>query len=114
MVKAGGVHTETAPPVYNTVTEQVLVREGYTVWRPGSTVAGYSANSYGSGYAAPPPSAYAGTGAMPNPAYGNFPTRVLATGEVLCLVQVPPEPEGPYRSRVTPISRSRGSGRRVG
>ena len=91
VVKAGGVHTETAPPVYNTVTEQVLVREGYTVWRPGSTVAGYSANAYGSGYAAPPPSAYAGTGAMPNPAYGNFPTRVLATGEVLCLVQVPPE-----------------------
>jgi hypothetical protein len=94
VVKAGGVHTETVPPVYNTVTEQVLVREGYTVWRPGSTVAGYSANSgsYGSmGYSAPPPSAYAGTDARPNPAYGNFPTRVLATGEVLCLVQVPPE-----------------------
>jgi hypothetical protein len=87
VVKAGGVHAETVPPVYSTVTEQVLVRDGYTVWRPGSTVAGYSGGSYG----APPPSAYAGTGAMPNPAYGNFPTRVLPTGEVLCLVQVPPE-----------------------
>jgi hypothetical protein len=76
------------------VTEQVLVRDGYTVWRPGSTVAGYNANanSYGStGYTAPPPSAYAGSGAAPNPAYGNLPTKVLATGEVLCLVQVPPE-----------------------
>ncbi len=94
VVKAGGVHAETVPPVYNTVTEQILVREGYTVWRPGSTVAGYNANanSYGStGYTAPPASAYAGTGAAPNPAYGNLPTKVLATGEVLCLVQVPAE-----------------------
>jgi hypothetical protein len=94
VVKAGGVHTETVPPVYNTVTEQILVRDGYTVWRPGSTVAGYNANanSYGStGYTAPPPSAYAGSGAAPNPAYGNLPTKVLATGEVLCLVQVPAE-----------------------
>jgi hypothetical protein len=94
VVKPGGVHTETIPPVYNTITEQVLVRDGYTVWRPGSTVAGYNANanSYGStGYTAPPPSAYAGSGAAPNPAYGNLPTKVLATGEVLCLVQVPAE-----------------------
>jgi hypothetical protein len=94
VVKPGGFHTETIPPVYKTVTEQVLVRDGYTVWRPGSTVAGYNANanSYGStGYTAPPPSAYAGSGAAPNPAYGNLPTKVLATGEVLCLVQVPAE-----------------------
>ena len=96
VVKPGGSHTESIPPVYETVTEQVLVREGYTVWRPGSTVAGYNggANSYGGngpGYMAPPPSAYAGSGAAPNPAYGNLPTKVLATGEVLCLVQVPPE-----------------------
>ena len=94
VVKPGGSHTETVPPVYETVTEQIMVRDGYTVWRPGSTVAGYNANanSYGStGYTAPPPSAYAGSGAAPNPAYGNLPTKVLATGEVLCLVQVPPE-----------------------
>jgi hypothetical protein len=95
VVKQGGSHTETIPPVYETVTEQIMVRDGYTVWRPGSTVAGYSGGaSYGGGhtdYIAPPPSAYAGTGAAPNPAYGGFPTKVLATGEVLCLVAVPPE-----------------------
>jgi hypothetical protein len=95
VVKPGGSHTETIPPVYETVTEQILVRDGYTVWRPGSTVAGYNGgDSYGGGktdYVAPPPSAYAGTGAAPNPAYGGLPTKVLATGEVLCLVQVPPE-----------------------
>jgi hypothetical protein len=96
VVKPGGAHTETIPPVYETVTEQILVRDGYTVWRPGSTVAGYNggANSYGGSgpsYTAPPPSAYAGSGAAPNPAYGNLPTKVLATGEVLCLVQVPAE-----------------------
>jgi len=96
VVKPGGSHTESIPPVYETVTEQVLVRDGYTVWRPGSAVAGYNggANSYGGGgpgYTAPPASAYAGSGAAPNPAYGNLPTKVLATGEVLCLVQVPPE-----------------------
>ncbi len=95
VVRPGGAHTETIPPVYETVSEQILVREGYTVWRPGSTVAGYAgAGSYGGngpGYVAPPPSAYAGTGAAPNPAYGGFPTKVLATGEVLCLVAVPAE-----------------------
>jgi hypothetical protein len=95
VVKQGGSHTETIPPVYETVTEQVMVREGYTVWRPGSTVAGYAGGvAYGGGrtqYMPPPPSVYAGTGATPNPAYGGFPTKVLATGEVLCLVAVPPE-----------------------
>jgi hypothetical protein len=101
VTKPGGAHTQTVPPVYDTVTEQVKVREGYTVWRPGSTVAGYNPGGYG----APPPSAYAGTGAAPNPAYGGLPTRVLATGEVLCLVQVPPE----YKTITKQVLRTPGS-----
>jgi len=70
VTRPAGVRTETIPPVYGTITEQIKVREGYTIWRPGAAL-GFSP-------------------AAPVPAYG-APTRVLPTGEVLCLVQVPPE-----------------------
>ena len=90
VVKPGYTRTETVPATYDTVTEQVKVKDGYTAWRPGATVAGYApgaANSYGSR----PPGVY-GQGVIDhNPAYGGMTTRVLPTGEVLCLVEVPPE-----------------------
>ena len=81
VVRPGGVNTEVIPPIYDTVTEQVMVRQGYTEWRPGSGVIGYSG-----GYPAAPCCGYPAQ----NP-YGGLPTRVLPTGEVLCLVQIPPE-----------------------
>ena len=81
VVKPGYTRTETIPATYETVTEKVKVKDGFTAWRPGSTVAGYapgSANTYGSGQTSRPEGFYG-------------PTRVLPTGEVLCLVEVPPE-----------------------
>jgi hypothetical protein len=91
VVRPGGVRTEVIPPVYDTVSEQVMVRQGYTEWRPSAGVRGYfgsyDAGSYAGGY---PPAPCCGYPEQ-NPAYGGPPTRVLPTGEVLCLVQVPPE-----------------------
>ena len=103
VTRPGGLHTQTIPPVYETVTEQIKVRDGYTVWRPGASVAGYAGVAC-CGYSAPPPSAYAGMGAEPNAAYGGLPTRVLPTGEVLCLVAVPPE----FRTITKQVLRSPG------
>ena len=54
------------------MTEQVLVRSGYRAWRPGTSASGYGTASYGA-------------------AYDGSATRVLPTGEVLCLIEVPPE-----------------------
>ncbi len=65
VVRPGGWRTETIPAQYETVTERVLARAAYTEWRRGA-LADY-------------PSTYPG------------PTRVLPTGEVLCLVEVPAE-----------------------
>jgi hypothetical protein len=94
VVKPGYTRTETVPAVYETITEQVKVKDGYTAWRPGATVAGYApgaANSYSAGATSRPPGT-SGAGVIDhNPAYGGMPTRVLPTGEVLCLVEVPPE-----------------------
>ncbi len=91
VVKPGFTRSEVVPAVYDTITEQVKVREGYTEWRPGAAVAGYApgaANSYGSSHISRP----TGAGVIEhNPAYGGLTTRELPTGEVLCLVQVPPE-----------------------
>ncbi len=85
VVKPAGVRTETYPAVYDTVTEQVMVRPGYTTWRASR------APVYGSGVA------YDGG----TPPYANGPTKVLPTGEVVCLVQVPPE----YRLQTRQILR---------
>jgi len=82
LVKPGYTRTETIPAVYDTVSEQVKVKEGYTAWRPGSSVAGYGPGA---------PGAYAGGAVDRSSGYGAQPTRVLPTGEVLCLVEVPPE-----------------------
>jgi hypothetical protein len=65
--------TEFIPATYETVTEQVLVREAHTEWRPGKPHMG---KEYGYGYEHPRS------------------VRVLPTGDVLCLVEVPAE----YRS----------------
>ncbi len=94
VVKPGYTRTETIPATYETITEQVKVKDGFTAWRPGSTVAGYapgSANTYGSGQTSRPDGVYGHGVIEHNPAYGGLPTRVLPTGEVLCLVEVPPE-----------------------
>jgi hypothetical protein len=94
VVKPGYTRTETIPATYETITEQVKVKDGYTAWRPGATVAGYApgaANSYGAAPTSRPSGTY-GTGVIEhNPAYGGMLTKVLPTGEVLCLVEVPPE-----------------------
>jgi hypothetical protein len=86
VVRPGGVRTEVIPPVYDMVTEQVMVRPGYTEWRQSAGITGYS-GGYSGGYSPAPCCGYP----EQNPAYGGPPTRVLPTGEVLCLVQVPPE-----------------------
>ncbi len=94
IVKPGYTRTESIPATYETITEQVKVKDGFTAWRPGSTVAGYapgSANTYGSGQTSRPEGVYGQGVIQGNPAYGGLPTRVLPTGEVLCLVEVPPE-----------------------
>jgi hypothetical protein len=65
VIRPGSVRTETIPAVYETITERVLVREAHTEWRRG----------------VPPEQ-------RPGEAYK---TKVLATGEVLCLVEVPAE-----------------------
>ena len=95
VVKEGYTRTETIPATYETVTEQVKVKDGFTAWRPGSTVAGYapgSANTYGSGQTSRPSGVYGqgvieGNPALRRSAHAGF----CPTGEVLCLVEVPPE-----------------------
>lgn len=65
VLKAASVRTETVPAVYETITERVLVREAHYEWRRG----------------VPPHERPTEPGK----------TKVLATGEVLCLVEVPAE-----------------------
>ena len=65
VIRPGSVRTETIPAVYETITERVLVREAHTEWRRGV-----------------PPEQRLGEA---------YKTKVLATGEVLCLVEVPAE-----------------------
>jgi hypothetical protein len=65
VIRPGSVRTETIPAVYETITERVLVREAHTEWRRGV-----------------PPDQRPGE---------PYKTKVLATGEVLCLVEVPAE-----------------------
>lgn len=65
VLKAASVRTETVPAVYETITERVLVREAHYEWRRG----------------------------VPKDQRPTDPNhyKVLATGEVLCLVEVPAE-----------------------
>lgn len=65
VVKAASTRRVTVPAVYATETEQVLVREAHTVWKRG----------------APLPTDKVVPGS----------THMIATGEVLCLVEVPAE-----------------------
>lgn len=65
ILKAASVRTETVPAVYETITERVLVREAHYEWRRG----------------------------VPKDQRPTDPNhyKVLSTGEVLCLVEVPAE-----------------------
>lgn len=65
ILKAASVRTETVPAVYETITERVLVREAHYEWRRG----------------------------VPKDQRPTDPAhyKVLSTGEVLCLVEVPAE-----------------------
>ena len=87
VVKKATTRLEVIPAVYDTVSEQVKVRDGYEEWRPGVLAPGYSAAaaSYGAG------TSKAGDYMEHNPAYGGLATRELPTGGVLCLIKVPPE-----------------------
>jgi len=88
VVKKATTRIEVIPAVYDTVTEQVKVRDGYEEWRPGALVPGYNASAAAS-YAAG--TAGAAAYVEHNPAYGGLTTRALPTGGVLCLIKVPPE-----------------------
>ncbi len=85
-VKPGYTRIEVIPATYGTVTEQVLVKEATTVWKPGKGLAGHTP-----GYGTSPGT---GPGYLPavvdgKPYYG--PTKVAPTGELLCLVEIPAE-----------------------
>ncbi len=70
------------PAQYETYSEQVLVREAYSTWKPG-------AGLYGRGAA--------GTGTAPTG------SDAVATGELLCMVEVPAQYDTVTRTRlVTP------------
>ena len=87
VVKPGYTKLQVIPATYETVTERVLVREAYTVWKPGKGLAGTPGYTGGAGgYVQPnlPPPVVDG-----RPYYG--PTKVSPTGELLCLVEVPAE-----------------------
>ena len=72
VIRPESTRSEFIPGTYETVTEQVLVREAHTEWRPGR--AGGPGGKYG----------YEHPQAI----------KVLPTGDVLCLIEVPAE----YRS----------------
>jgi hypothetical protein len=67
------------PAKYETYTEQVLVRDAYTTWKPG-------AGLYGRGAA--------GTGTAP------VGSDAVATGELLCMVEVPAQYDTVTRTRL--------------
>jgi hypothetical protein len=67
VTKTESTRTEVIPATYETITEQVLVREAHTEWRPGKAGTVYDHTRS---------------------------VKVLPTGDVLCLIEVPAE----YRS----------------
>jgi len=94
VVKPGYIKRKVIPAVYDTVFETVLVREGFTAWRPSSAVTGAAAAlNPVHRRRRPGQASEAGRDRVieHNPAYGGMTTRALSTGEVLCLVKVPPE-----------------------
>ncbi len=92
VVRPGYTRSEVVPAVYDSVTEQVKVRDGYTDWRPGALVAGHAPGSANTHPGTSRPAGTYGAGVIEhNPVYGGMTTRELPTGEVLCLVEVPPE-----------------------
>jgi hypothetical protein len=64
-IKPASFRIETVPAIYDTITERVMIRAAYTMWKRG----------------VPPAQRPTAPGAV----------KVLPTGEVLCLVEVPAE-----------------------
>ena len=82
IVEPERTETEVIPAQFETYTEQVLVRPAYTTWKPGAGLFGRGA---------------AGTGTTGNP------NGEVATGELLCRVEVPAQYDTVTRTRlVTP------------
>ncbi len=67
------------PARYESYTEQVLIREAYSTWKPGSGLYGRGA---------------AGTGVVPTG------SDAVATGELLCMVEVPAQYDTVTRTRL--------------
>ncbi|MEM9939542.1 MAG: peptidoglycan-binding domain-containing protein [Pseudomonadota bacterium] len=76
------------PAAYETYTEQVLVREAYTTWKPGAGLFGRDSGTVINASALP-----AGTDAV-------------ATGELLCMVEVPAQYDTVTRTRLVSAERT--------
>ncbi len=74
------------PASYETYTEQVLVRDAYTTWKPGAGLYGRST--------------VAATGAVPAG------SEAVATGELLCMVEVPAQYDTVTRTRLVAAERT--------
>lgn len=72
------------PAQYETYTEQVLVREAYTTWKPGAGLYGRNTTA----------------GAVPTG------TDAVATGELLCMVEVPAQYDTVTRTRLVSAERT--------
>ena len=85
LVEPEQTNTRVVPAQFETYTEQVLVRPAYTTWKPGSGLFGRGA---------------AGTGSSPA---GN---AQVATGELLCRVEVPAQYDTVTRTRLVEPERT--------
>lgn len=87
MVEPERTVTTVIPAVIETYTEQIMIRPAYTTWKPGSGLFGRGA---------------AGTNTLSSSAPGGQ----VATGELICRVEVPAEYEAVTRTRVTQPERT--------
>lgn len=85
LVEPEKTETNVVPAQFETYTEEVLVRPSYTTWKPGSGLFGRGA---------------AGTGSSPA---GN---AQVATGELLCRVEVPAQYDTVTRTRLVEPERT--------
>ncbi|MEM7494366.1 MAG: peptidoglycan-binding domain-containing protein, partial [Pseudomonadota bacterium] len=74
------------PAQYETYTEQVLIRDAYTTWKPGAGLYGRSTT--------------AGAGVIPTG------LDAVATGELLCMVEVPAQFDTVTRTRLVSAERT--------
>ena len=88
LIEPESTQTTVIPAAYETYTEQVLIRPAYTTWKPG-------AGLYGRGAAGTGTTAAAGDG-----------FSAVATGELLCRVEVPAQYDTVTRTRVATPERT--------